>query len=184
MDEVPCRRHIAWRRAGAGALTVAAASLIATAVVVTRLDDADPGPGPASETPRAADPVNTGCVERPAPALLPEWARAGFSDPQPRAPYVTSGSGELVAILFTDALYAPPRQDQANKILWVTPIPNSPFGPLKIVAQRERTSEAVAREVPGGPGPSIIDLPTPGCWHLTLQWGQTTDVIDLRYLRP
>jgi hypothetical protein len=179
------RRRAAWRRAGAGVLTMAAASVLTAAVAVTRVGGADPAPTPGPLTlPPAAAPANTGCVARLAPALLPEWARDGFSDPEPRVPYVTSGSGRLVAILFTDGLYAPPRQGQANKILWVTPIPNSPAGPLTISAQREGTSEIVTREVPNGPGPSTVDLPGPGCWHLTLRWGQATDVMDLRYVSP
>ncbi len=179
------RHRTAWRRAGAGALTVAVASALGAAVVVPRLDDARPAPGPAERVmPPAAGPVNTGCVDRPTPARLPAWARTGFNDPEPRVPYVTSDSGELVAILFTDALYAPPKADQSNKILWVTPVPNTPAGPLKISAQRDGTSETVTREVPNGPGPSTVDLPSAGCWHLTLRWGQTTDTIDLRYLSP
>jgi hypothetical protein len=51
----------------------------------------------------------------------------------------------------------------------------------------------VARRVPGGPGPSIIDLPAAGCWRFTLTWrpegatapGKTvTDTLDLRYVKP
>jgi hypothetical protein len=33
-------------------------------------------------------------------------------------------------------------------------------------------------------GPSIIDLPKPGCWHLTLQWGENSDTLNLVYLAP
>lgn len=168
------RRRTAWRRAGGGALALVVAAGIAAAVVVPRSDQA----------PEVVPAVGAGCPDRLVPALLPVWARAGFTDPEPRMPYVASGSGQLVAILFTDGLYAPPKADQANKILWVTPIPNTPAGPLKISAQRDGTSQVVAREVPGGPGPSTVDLPGPGCWHLTLHWGGAADTIDLRYLSP
>lgn len=175
------RHRAAWRRAGAAASLFAVA---ATVVSVARLDRTDSRPGPPPPaSPPAAGPVNTGCVGRPVPALLPEWARAGFTDPEPWMRYVTSSSGELVAILFSDALYAPPRPNQSNKILWVTPIASG-SRPMTITAQRDGTSQTVTREVPEGPGPSTVDLPSAGCWHLTLRWGKETDVIDLRYVSP
>ncbi len=34
---------------------------------------------------------------------------------------------------------------------------------------------------PGGIYPSIADLPTPGCWHMTLEWSGHTATIDLPY---
>jgi hypothetical protein len=40
------------------------------------------------------------------------------------------------------------------------------------------------RVVDGGPGPSIIDLPKPGCWHLALQWGDNSDTLNLACLAP
>jgi hypothetical protein len=36
--------------------------------------------------------------------------------------------------------------------------------------------------IAGGPGPSIVNLPTPGCWRLTLGWAGQVDTLDLRYL--
>jgi hypothetical protein len=159
------RRRSWWWGAGGGALVIAAA------VAVVGLPHGD----------HARPAVSAGCADRLTPALLPGWARAGFSDPEPRAPFVTSSSGQLVAILFTDGLYAPPKPDQSNKILWVTPTPG---GPLRISARLDGTTSTVARAVEGGPGPSIVDLPGAGCWHLTLSWGAATDTIDLRYSRP
>ena len=46
---------------------------------------------------------------------------------------------------------------------------------------RRRISQPVRRALPGGPGPSIIDLPAAGCWRLTLRWSGRSDVLDLRY---
>lgn len=37
------------------------------------------------------------------------------------------------------------------------------------------------RTVGGGPGPSIIDMPTAGCWQFTLRWSGHTDTVDLPY---
>ena len=39
----------------------------------------------------------------------------------------------------------------------------------------------VTRRLTGGPGPSIVDLPAPGCWRLTLRWSRSVDSLDLRY---
>jgi hypothetical protein len=41
----------------------------------------------------------------------------------------------------------------------------------------------VQRTVAGGPGPSIVDLPAPGCWRLTLRWAGRADQVDLAYAR-
>ena len=37
---------------------------------------------------------------------------------------------------------------------------------------------------PGGPGPSYLDVPEPGCWHFELTWGTLQDSIDLLYVAP
>ena len=39
----------------------------------------------------------------------------------------------------------------------------------------------VTRKVSGGPGPSVVNLPSPGCWRLTLSWSGRVDSLDLRY---
>src|SRR3954447_6119576 len=107
---------------------------------------------------------------------IPAWARAGFSDPQPRAPHVVGDSGRIAAILFGDPLVAPPAKDRANKILWVAKHQES--GDLRIRARRD--GQVLERTVPGGPGPSIVDLPA-GCWRLTLTWAGGSDTLDLGY---
>jgi hypothetical protein len=116
-----------------------------------------------------------GTVDR---GVLPDWARAGFSDPHPKAPHVMARNGEITAILFGDPLSSPPDPQRGNKILWVarrTP----PLGDLRITArQGERT---VTRVVARGPGPSIIDLPAAGCWDLTLRWSGHSDEMSLAY---
>ena len=44
------------------------------------------------------------------------------------------------------------------------------------------SARTATRSVPGGPGPSIIDLPAPGCWTLHLSWSGHTDQLKLRYV--
>ena len=115
---------------------------------------------------------------------LPTWARGAFSDP--RIPHVVGKSRRIVAILFGYPLRSPPRRQRRNKILWVagrTPDASA----LRIRAQRMSgympIGSAVHRKVSGGPGPSIINLPSPACWRLTLHWSGRSDSLDLSYRR-
>jgi hypothetical protein len=114
--------------------------------------------------------------------VIPPWATAGFSDPHPAVPHVMSAKGEMVAILFGGALYSPPAKDVNNKILWVTR-PSADSGPLHIDAALAGTDIRARRSL-GAPGPSYVDLPRPGCWHLTLRWGKHVDTMDLEYVKP
>ena len=118
--------------------------------------------------------------------VLPVWARAGFSDPRPRMPYTLGASGWIAAIPF-GPLDSPPAADHNNKILWVSHVAAQPGRDLTISAQRmdgtKRIGEPVKRSVMGGPGPSIIDVPSPGCWRFTLRWSGWSDQLDLRYNR-
>lgn len=118
-------------------------------------------------------------------AVLPVWARAGFSGPRPRIPHVLGRSGQILAIVFGYPLRSPPAPGRNNKILWVSrTLPKTP-APLWIRAQRmdgSRPLGAPIRQiVPGGPGPSIVDLPEAGCWRVKLSWSGRTDVLDLAY---
>ena len=120
------------------------------------------------------------CAAEVAPAVLPEWARRGFSEPEPTVPYVLGDGGHIAAILF-GPLTSPPEPGRNNKILWVAREPPSP-APLLITARRSPDDPPVVREVPGGPGPSAVDLPAPGCWTLDLRWGDRSDTVRLNYL--
>jgi hypothetical protein len=109
--------------------------------------------------------------------VLPEWARTGFSDKEPKIAHVIGREGELAAILFGDPLTAPPDSEHSNKILWVarrTPPP----GPLELTAvQGDRTER---RTIESGPGPSGVDLPA-GCWRISARWPGGEDEVGLRY---
>jgi hypothetical protein len=119
--------------------------------------------------------------------VLPTWARTGFSDPRPRMPHVIGRHGRIAAIVFGDPLLSPPIEGRSNKILWVARELTTSASDLRIRAQRVRggrlVGEAVRRLVPRGPGPSIIDLPSPGCWRLALRWSDQRDELSLRYGR-
>jgi hypothetical protein len=149
----------------------------------------------------------SGCTEATAPApapappcssavrrdVLPEWARTGFSDPSPSGiPYVLGDRGSILGVIFGYPLTAPPASSgRANKILWVADPAAPGASPdsaapndLRIDARLTGSTEVVHRTVPGGPGPSVVDLPRPGCWQLTLTWPGHTDTLDLRYEPP
>ncbi len=140
-------------------------------------------PGAGLPSRRAAS--GEACRPKVSHSVIPGWARTGFSGPRPRVPYVLGRSGRIAAILFGYPLRSPAPPDRNNKILWVSRlIPRAPTA-LWIRAQRMRGKSPVGapagRVVRGGPGPSIVDLPAPGCWRLTLSWAGRTDTLDLAY---
>ncbi|MFG1779977.1 hypothetical protein ACGFIG_26545 [Micromonospora sp. NPDC049048] len=141
---------------------------------------------PAGTASASAAGVPAGCGSRVETGPLPDWADAGFSG-STRMPHVFGFGGEIVAVLFGHPLAHSRKVGTNNKILWVArPAPTSPAaatrGPLRITATLDGTGTRVTREVDGGPGPSIIDMPQPGCWRLELRWSGRTDVMDLVYV--
>jgi hypothetical protein len=126
------------------------------------------------------------CHGRVIVGVLPSWARSGFRDPNRRMPYVVGRSKAIAGILWGHPLTSPPPKNRNNKILWVSHRPPTTGSDLRIRAQRMSGSEAVGRPVTrtvsGGPGPSIINLPSAGCWRLNLSWSGRIDTVDLRYI--
>jgi hypothetical protein len=157
MRRVPTLRQIPW-------LIAAVAIAVAPA-------------GASSSTPACHSAVRHG--------VLPTWARTGFSDPRPRLAHVLGRSGEIAALVFGYPLRSPEAKDRGNKILWVSRRDVKPLSDLRIHAQRmdgrRRVGRPVTRVVVGGPGPSGVNLPAPGCWRVTLRWSGRTDELDLQY---
>jgi hypothetical protein len=166
------RRRSRYRRAAAVAPAVVAVLVLALigGLFVFRPDIGDDPAEPASS---ACSPVRT--------EVLPDWARAGFSDPEPRMPVVHSRSGAMLAILFASPLSSPEGPGGANKILWVTQLPAAPGESLVLTGNLEGGSALSQTSVDGGPGPSYVDVPAPGCWVFQLSWGTHRDVIALPY---
>ncbi len=147
-----------------------------------------PAGAPATPEPAATEPAApAACAERLETGRLPDWADAGFTG-DTRVRHVFGARGDIVAILFAYPLVHDRGDGANNKILWVArpeagrsePAPRTP---LVITATRDGTGAPVVREVDGGPGPSIVDLPAAGCWRLRLDWSGRTDTMDLVY-RP
>src|SRR5687768_1745312 len=127
---------------------------------------------PTSTASSTASHVPAGECRTDYPALLlPPWARTGFSSPKPSVPYVLGDNGDMAAIVWAThhPLAAPPAAGKNNKILWVARV-GAAEGPLQIRAVLEGTGQTVSRTVEPAPGPSIIDLPSPGCWSFDLTW--------------
>jgi hypothetical protein len=174
---------------GVKMLPISRRGRLATALVTLIAATAAASPAPGAQ--HAATP----CGSTVRHDVLPPWARDGFSEPRPRIDHVLGRSGGILAILFADPLYSPPAADRNNKILWVAHR-QFDFGDMHIRAQHMQggtpIGKPVARRVPGGPGPSIIDVPAAGCWRFTLTWkteglsgGKAiTDTLDLRYVKP
>lgn len=133
----------------------------------------------AAPTPETSPPARTGCGSPVETGPLPEWARTGFSG-DARMPHVLGDRGEIVAAIFGHPLSVSRPEGPTNKILWVSRADDPP-GDLVIEAELDGSDTSVTQRVTGGPGPSIVDLPQPGCWHLTLNWSGRTDTLDLSY---
>jgi hypothetical protein len=161
-------RAAAWHAAA-----IAASLMTFAGAVGSRAAAASTEPGPAA------------CQAHVPSRVLPAWARAGFSSPKPRMPYVLGQDGKIAAIQWADPLVSPPSARYNNKILWVSRRPSTPGADLRIGAQKllgtTLVGPLVRRTVIDGPGPSIINLPSAGCWRLTLRWSGRSDTLDLRY---
>ncbi len=153
------------------------AMLVLACAYLAGCTTASPTPPPAPTTPVAA----FACAD-PTVSSLPEWARTGFTPPDQPVAHLQSLQGHVVAVPFGWPLRSRQPEGRSNKVLWVADL--STGGPLVIQARREADTETIRREVAGGPGPSIIDLPGQGCWQLDLSWPGGEDRIYLRYLGP
>jgi hypothetical protein len=169
-----------------GVLLLAAGALLVAACTGNSQPSARLQPPTAARagSAQAGAVTSDGCAGQLPVSPLPAWARAGFSPAGQAMPHVLGEAGNIVAILWAsrDALHSPPLQDRSNKILWVSRIPLPGPDPLVIKATLAGSARIATVSVPGGPGPSIIDLPTSGCWTLHLSWSGHTDELKLRYV--
>jgi hypothetical protein len=125
---------------------------------------------PVAAPPAVCAPLQTG--------PLPDWARAGFSSPEGN-PYALSASGAMAAIVFANPLVAPADPNRANKILWVAKQTPAATDTLVINGTLQGSGLTHSVDIGTAPGPSYVDMPTPGCWQLTLTWGANSDTMNL-----
>ena len=176
------RRHRRrWFR-GMGAVLLVAAGMT-TWVLLTPPDGAPRAANVTASRPAAAG----SCASAVVYGSLPTWARSGFIPPSVAMPHVLGARGDIVAVLWArhDALVTPTPPGRGNKILWVSKLPLSVGSSLEITARQLIGGTAVGsvqrRTVAGGPGPSLIDMPTAGCWQFTLRWSGHVDTVNLPY---
>lgn len=117
----------------------------------------------------------------PAKVILPTWARSGFSDPTSPVPHLVGTDQQIVAVPFGWPLRDHQQPPRKNKILWIA---KSGAGPLHIEATERTTGLTVTRDLPDGPAPSYVDMPTAGCWRFMLSWANEHDEVFVRYSGP
>jgi hypothetical protein len=103
--------------------------------------------------------------------------------PDVAMPQVLGARGDIIAILWarTNPLWAPPLPHRGNKILWVSRVTKGLGGPMTVRATLAGTDRSVRFSLPGGPGPSQVNMPAPGCWTMDVSWPGYSDVVRLRY---
>ncbi len=101
--------------------------------------------------------------------------------------HITSAHGDVVGFLFAEPLTAPPGHvSHSNKVLWFVRFPRL-GSPLTMDGRRGSAVTHYVKSADSSPGeiyPSIVDVPSPGCWHFTLSWAGHHDEIDLLYVSP
>jgi hypothetical protein len=104
---------------------------------------------------------------------LPSWADIGGGS----IPWAVGQPPEVVGVMFATELVAKGERPDgsANKVLWLTQMPIASTQ-LTLRAQPAHAATPVVNlTVPRAEGqqqfPSIVDLPTPGCWRLNISWG-------------
>ena len=134
----------------------------------------------------------TGCgVTKIAHGAVPAWTAPAFAESSSRIPpwpHAVSERGNVVAIVFGYPLRAGQPTNPANKVLWIMRLPRN-GSPLTIKARPLHANAPLVTIVepadssPGEIYPSYVNVPSAGCWRLSLRWAGHTDSIDLPY-RP
>lgn len=135
--------------------------------------------------PAGATSVAGGCGATPLyRGARPAWT-AGANGPADLV-QAMGRHGDVVGFLFGYPLRAGHPDDRANKILWVVREPRNgseldvsghPLGQAAPVVEQRQSADSS----PGEIYPSIVDVPSPGCWAFTLRWNGHEDTIELPY---
>lgn len=163
-----------------GAWLIFTACSSSSAAVIT------PSPSPSGSG--AAQAVAGGCgATQVYKGGEPAWlTRAGDNNNPTFLPYAIASPPSAAGFLFAYPLRAGDVSDPNNKILWVVGIPRD-GSPLHVsVHPFNATAPKVDYTFPdnASPGeiyPSIVDVPSAGCWHFDLSWGPNETGIDLIY---
>jgi hypothetical protein len=120
-------------------------------------------------------------------SVAPGWVDAAGGHNNPTGIRFTIEQSQTVAgFVFGYPLRAGHPENPANKILWVVRLPRG-GSDLTINAHPLGAASPVVKVVQpanSGPGeiyPSIVDVPTAGCWVLNLAWGSHRAALALAY---
>lgn len=155
--------------AGATAVLIAASSIAIFESL--RLSTSSSHPRPQTSGGLPAYALAGGCAGTVlTDGLPPTWAQGGWSAPAVPwpVPWTLGTGGEAVAYVFAIQLVAgsSPRVDGTNnKVLWVAKGAPPNFS----VDAHPLGLDHPVIKIAGGP--SIVDLPTAGCWTFDLTWG-------------
>jgi hypothetical protein len=163
---------------------------VSTALALCSLTACSAG-APVATSP-TTEPASAAATELPCTAAvvtgpLPAWARDGFEPPDQSVPHVEGVGGDIVGVVFAQPLHALASAGTENKILWVArPGATADSGDslgteLTIRARLNGVGTTTSTTLAGGPGPSVVDVPAPGCWTVTLTWSGRTDTVALPY---
>ena len=152
-----------------------------TVVVFLALVDVPPSP--------AAHTVSGGCgsttVYQGSP---PSWlvdAAGGPAAPS-TIPYVSSPSGLIGGFIFGYPLRAGTPANRASKVLWAVATTRNGAS-LEIQGHPQHASTPVLtyrfpdNASPGEIYPSIVEVPSPGCWTFTMSWGTSQAEVQLSF---
>jgi hypothetical protein len=170
--------------AGAPATPTSGLSPVASATTLARTDATPPGELPSD----GARQVPGGCGATPVyQGAIPTWLEVAAGHNAPRGlPYVVADPPLAAGFLFGAPLRAGYPTNPADKVLWVVRLPRA-GAPLQIEGHLlGATAPTVHLVQPAnsGPGeiyPSIVDVPTAGCWRFTLRWGSASATVHLLY---
>ncbi len=117
----------------------------------------------------------------------PDWLTTAGENNNPKGvPYFITSPATAAGFLFAYPLRAGSVSNPNNKILWVVGLPRD-GNPLRVQGHPLAASSPTidqtfpADSSPGEIYPSIVDVPTAGCWHFDLRWGKNTTSVDLVY---
>lgn len=115
----------------------------------------------------------------------PDWlTRAGDNNNPAFLPYFITSPANAAGFLFSYPLRSGAPNNPGNKILWVVGEPRAGNNllvdahPLNASAPKVRMSFE-DNASPGEIYPSEVDVPSPGCWHFDIAWGQNRASADL-----
>jgi hypothetical protein len=170
-------RVVRWASLGA----LISLSLVAGCTGDKATDAASQAPMTTASAAASAEPTSAPCRSEVTREALPEWARGGFSFDGSGVPHVFSERGDLIAVLFNYPPTSSTKPGEGTKILWKSRLPQEPAQPLRIEATLDGSTTTVTREISGGAGPSLVQLPTAGCWRLALSWSGHQDRMTLQF---